>query len=67
MASAGDLGSPLLPSDAALVQLKPLRPYAAGDNPACLEPQKVQNKLWSLSRHAALGHQPAPCAVAPCR
>lgn len=30
-ASAGDLGSPLLPSDATLVQLKPLRPYAAGE------------------------------------
>lgn len=29
--SAGELGSPVLPCDLALIQLKPLRPYAAGE------------------------------------
>lgn len=31
LGTAGELGSALLPSDLALVQLKPLRPFAAGE------------------------------------
>lgn len=31
LGSAGELGTPLLPNDLALVQLKPLRPFTAGE------------------------------------
>jgi sacsin len=39
LSCAGELGSPVLPSDLALIQLKPLRPFAAGE--LCAFPASV--------------------------
>ena len=39
--AAGTLGSPLLPHDMALVQLRPLRPFALGE--LCAFPMEAAN------------------------
>ena len=57
LGAAGELGTTLLPSDQALVQLKPLRPFAAGElcaylagaSPAALAARAAQQRANGLT------------------